>query len=76
MRYDRDGCMPPKSGTVPRGAVRNNGSFAKAEFAEYVEASESWSGETLSDEGDTTGGAVGVGAVVDWRVHGGIRGAG
>ena len=54
----------------PTRGSQNNESFAKAEFAEDVEASEIWSGETLSDEGGTTGSAVGVGAVVDWRIRG------
>ncbi len=58
----------------PTRGGQNHGIFAKAEFAGDAEAFESWSGETLSDEGDTA--QFGVGAVVNWRVRGEIRGAG
>jgi hypothetical protein len=54
VEFGRDGI---RSGWVHATEVRhsptrggqNNGSFAKAEFAEDVEASESWTGETLSE---------------------------
>ena len=56
----------PKVGLAPSSRNRRPAERVYSESAEYVEALESWSGDTLSDEGDTQAveGAGGVGAVV------------